>query len=326
MKKLPQRLMESRSFSAQAQRMADLLVFAAVAEHGSLAAAADALDLARSSASKQLSRLEDQLGVTLMHRTTRRTALTDAGRELLLSARSMVQASREAGDSMSGHQRVPSGRLRVTASFTYAHHVLAPLLPEFHRRYPEVQVDLRLADRYVDLWEEDLDLALRLTTSPPPGLAGRPLQACDFVICATPEFLRGQPVRKPADLSGLPCLAYQGPGSGAATEWRLSRAQESVRVKVQAPVRANSSDVVRQLVLSHLGLGLLPLFAVQPDLEAGTLRRVLGSWTPQGPWGPIAWALWQPQRAMAPKLRAMVDFLVEKLADPPLKKTKPGPY
>lgn len=299
------------------QRMADLLLFAQVAERGSFTAAAQSLGIGKSFASKQVRRLEKALSTTLLHRTTRRLVLTEAGRALLEHAQALSRAVAAANDAAASHLSRPSGRLRITASVVYGRAVLAPLLPGFHRRCPDVEVELLLTDRYVDLWDEGLDLALRLTGAPAPGLAGRPLHACGFVLCAAPSFLRTRRIREPADLAGVPCMAF-GTGVGRdGARWTLSRGSERVDVSVRGPVSANSSDVIRELVLGGMGVGLLPTFAVQADLDARALRRVLPTWTPQGSFGPTAWALWPPQRAMAPKLRAMIDYLAQCLGPHP---------
>jgi DNA-binding transcriptional LysR family regulator len=299
------------------QRMADLLLFARVAERGSFTAAAESLGIGKSFASKQVRRLEKGLSTTLLHRTTRRLVLTEAGRALLEHAQAMSRAVEAANDAAASHLSRPSGRLRVTASVVYGRAVLAPLLPGFHRRCPDVEVDLLLTDRYVDLWDEGLDLALRLTGAPAPGLAGRPLHECGFVLCGVPTFLRTRRIREPADLAGVPCMAFAAGMARDGARWTLNRNGERVQVSVRGPVSANSSDVIRELVVGGMGVGLLPTFTVQADLESGLLRRVLPQWTPEGPFSPTAWALWPPQRAMAPKLRAMVDYLAQRLGPHP---------
>jgi len=300
-------------YTEQSRHLTDLLVFAKVVERGSFTAAALALGVGKSAVSKQIQRLERHLSTTLLHRTTRRLVLTEAGRTLAEHADAMLRAAGAAVDAAAAHARQPSGRLRMTASVTYGRHVLAPLLPAFRRRHPAVDVELLLVDRCIDLWEEGLDLAIRLTSVPSPGLAGRPLHDCGFVVCGTPGFLRRHRIRQPADLKGVPCMAFSaGAGPGGAL-WRLRRAPDLAEVPVRGPVVVNSSDVVRELALAGMGLGLLPDFVVRADLDSGRLRAVLPDWTPDGAFGPTAWALWQPQRAMAPKLRAMVDFLVGRL-------------
>lgn len=305
----------AHSFLDQSQRMADLLVFVKVVEQGGFTAAAMALGLGKSSVTKQIQRLERAMGVTLLHRTTRRMAVTEAGQLLYEHAVSMVRATEDASEALSALAERPSGRLRMTASVTYGQHVLAPLLPDFHRLYPGVQVDLLLLNRHVDLWEEGLDLALRLTDEPPERLAGRPVHPFDFVLCASPRFLRGRRLTHPDQLQELPCLPFGVSLPGQPMTWHFDGpARQTCSVKVSGPVIVNSSDVIHDLVRADLGLGLLPRFVVAADLASGRLRSPLPAWRPRPAFGATAWALWQPQRLVPPKLRVMVDFLVQRLS------------
>lgn len=307
----------SDTYLDQAQRLADLLVFVKVVEQGSFTRSALVLGLSKSAVTKQVQRLERGMGVTLLHRTTRKLSVTEAGQLLFAHAEAMVRSVGAASDAMAGLTHHPAGRLRMTAPVTYGRHVLAPLLPAFHKRHPQVQIELLLVDRHVDLWEEGMDLAVRLTDAPPAHLAGRPLHDCAFVLCATPGFLRKHRVRHPADLAGVPCVPFEAGPARATCSWRFSQpGQAPVAVQVSGPVAVNSSDVVRELALAGMGIGLLPAFVVANDLARGTLKAILPAWRPQGAFGPTAWALWQPQRAMPPKLRVMVDFLVASLEAP----------
>jgi len=303
-----------QSHGRQVQQLADLVVFAKVVEQASFSGAARALGLAKSAVSKQVQRLEAGLGAKLLHRTTRQLSLTEAGHVLYEHAALAAQTGDVVQDALGRLTTQPAGVLRMTASATYATHVLAPLVPEFHQRYPEIHLALTLMDRQADLTEDGLDLAIRLTPEPTPSLAGRPLHRCEFVLCASPAYLRHTPIRQPQDLGKAECLAFTPPGPARPATWRLQRAGFSDEVlAVGGCVSVNSSDVVRALVLQGLGVGLLPRFAVAQDIQDRRLRQVLPQWQAQAAFGPMAWALWQPHRAMPQKVRVMVDFLVEKL-------------
>lgn len=315
------------SFFQQSQHMADLLVFVKVVETSGFTAAATALGLGKSAVSKQIQRLERSLGVTLLHRTTRRITVTEAGRVLYEHAATMVRAMEDASASLLSLASRPSGRLKVTTSVSYGKHVLGPLLPAFHRQHPEIQVELLLVNRHVDLWEEGLDLAIRLTDEPPGVLAGRPIHTFDFVLCATPRFLRGKRLSHPDQLAGLPCLPFGVSQPGQPIAWRFTprsgtplkgrpkgHGVQACTVTPSGPVIVNSSDVVRDLLLADMGLGVLPRFVVTDELATGRLREALPAWAPHGSFGSRAWALWPPQRVVPPKLRAMVDFLVGQLS------------
>ena len=297
----------------QSQLVADLLVFATVVEHGTFTAAAGALGIAKSQVTKQVRRLEATLGLTLLHRTTRRMALTQAGESMHEHAQAMARSAGAALDAAAQHGTRPTGRLRVSASVTYGRHVLSSLLPGFIKRFPGVEVELLLVDRYVDLLEEGLDLTVRFTAKPPPSLAGRPLHVVSFVVCGTPGFTRKHPVGQPQDLKRVPCMSFSAQARRNGSTWQFHRGRERVDVDVKGPVVVNSSDVVRELVLGQVGLGLLPEFVVREDLAAKRLAAVLPDWQAAGTFGPTAWALWHPQRAMPPKMRVFVDYLVEQL-------------
>jgi DNA-binding transcriptional LysR family regulator len=311
------RTMRPLSHALQTQQLADMVVFAKVVETASFTAAAQALGLNKSAVSKQVQRLEQSLSARLLHRTTRKLTLTEAGQALCEHAEQVARLAGAAQDAVSQLASRPAGLLRMTASAAYGAHVLAPLLGEFHRLYPDVRLALTLVDRHVHLTEEGMDLAIRLTDQPDPSLAGRPLHRCDWVVCASPAFLRKARVRLPADLGRQPCFAFAaaapGPGPGV---WHFEReAHAAVDVAVAGPVSVNSSDAVREMVLAGMGVGLVPRFVVQPELQRGELVPVLPRWRVRGSLGGTAWALWQAQRQVPPKLRVMVDFLAERLAD-----------
>jgi DNA-binding transcriptional LysR family regulator len=283
-------------FSAQSQQLVDMVVLVKVVDEGSFSGAARAMGMTKSAVSKQIQRLESGFGVKLLNRTTRKLSLTEAGRVLYEHAEQVARINGAAHDALAQLSGRPTGVLRMSTSAVYGQHVLAPLLPEFCALYPDVRVALTLVDRHVDLTEEGIDLVIRLTEQPLDSLAGRPLHACDFVVCASKAFLRRKRIAQ-----GL--------------AWRFHDEHgQAVEVNVRGPITVNSSDMVRALVLSDMGIGLLPRFAVQGDLEAGLLKQVLPGWHPQGAFGPTAWALWQAQRHMPPKLRVMIDFLAAKLS------------
>jgi DNA-binding transcriptional LysR family regulator len=303
------------SYARQVQQFGDMLVFAKVVEQSSFSGAARVLGLTKSAVSKQVRRLEDGLNAKLLHRTTRRLSLTEAGHVLYEHAASAALSGDAAQNVLNVLTSQPTGVLRMTASPAYATYVLAPLMPEFHRRYPDIHVALTLMDRHADLTEDGLDLAIRLTSEPPPFLAGRPLHSCDFVLCASPAFVRRVAIQQPQDLAGAQCLSFTPPGPHRAASWRLQRdgGKDEV-VAVSGCISVNSSEMVRALVIQGLGVGLLPVFTVAQDIREKRLQPVLAKWRPQGTFGAMAWALWQPHRQMPQKVRVMVDYLVEKLA------------
>lgn len=165
----------------------------------------------------------------------------------------------------------------------------------------------------VDLVEEGYDVAIRLTRTPPPQVVTKPLMPVRYRLCATVDYLQGRKIETPADLAGHNCLHY---GLGEfGNEWRFQRAGEEARIRVASNVTVNNSEVVRDLLLADLGVGLLWNYAVDREIAAGRLQALLPAWTPVGPFGQTAWAIWLPQPHLPPKIRVFVDFLAAQLGE-----------
>jgi DNA-binding transcriptional LysR family regulator len=297
-----------------------MAIFAKVVDHKGFSAAARQIRLTKSAISKQVSGLEQTLGVRLLHRTTRALSLTEAGQALYERASQSVALAEEARAAVAQMTLAPRGTLRVTASVAFGKLCIAPLVPAFLARYPEVRVHLGLLDRFVDLADEGYDLAIRLARVLPEGVVAKRLKPINYVVCAAPAYLRNRPrLRSPADLAAHECL-YYGSGEfgdtwsferdrshGRPREGQPGRGRENVRVTARFVV--NSSEVIREAVLAGAGIGLLPMFVVQRDLADARLTRLLAGWRPQGPFGSAAYAVWLPDRYLPPKVRAFVEFL-----------------
>jgi len=298
----------------EGQQLAAMVVFACVVDAGGFSAAARQLGLTKSAVSKQVQKLERELGIKLLHRTTRKLSLTEPGQIVHAHAEQVARLGASVRDALAQLAERPSGLLRITTSVTYGVHVLAPLLPEFFARYPDVRVALTLMDRHVDLVEEGHDLAIRLTDAPPDALIGRRLHSCDFVLCAVPDLAGLEDLHHPEHLARYPCLSFSTSMLAKDAGWRFIDPQgNAFAVMVQGPLAVNSSDAARELILAKVGIGLLPRFVVESDLAQGRLVPLLTEWKAEGRFGP-AWALWSPQRQMLPKLRVMIDFLTSRLA------------
>lgn len=295
----------------------EMAIFARVVEAKSFSGAARQLGLGKSAVSKQISRLEQALGVRLLHRSTRTLSLTDEGRAVYEHCASMVAAAEAAEVAASNLNAAPRGTLRVSAPVSFGTRHVAPAIRSFLARYPEMRVELVLLDRFVDLAEEGFDLVIRLADRLPDGLIARRLLDIDFVICASPAYLaqRGTP-RQPADLAGHNCLLYGHGGFGK--QWRLralggntaADSSREVQVAVDGNFQVNSSEAVHEALLADMGLGLIPRLSVEDDLARGTLRVVLPGWQVIAPFA-AASAVFAPSRAPSPKLRAFVDHLLE---------------
>ena len=301
--------------------LADLAVFVRVVDTQGFSSAARAMGLTKSAISKRINRLEKQLGLRLLQRTTRAMSLTEAGRVLYERAAQGVAFLDETARLAAGLVDAPRGTLRVTASVTFGKLCLAPLIPEFLARYPEIELQLTLLDRFVDLVEEGYDVALRLTRTPPEQVVAKALMPVRYRLCAAVDYLKSQKIEAPADLAGHNCLHYGLREFG--NEWRFQRVgeeKEEARVRVTSNVVVNNSEVVRDLLLAGMGIGLVWNYAVDREIADGRLLPLLPDWSPVGPFGQTAYALWLPQTHLPPKIRIFVDFLAERLRETPMSK------
>ena len=293
-------------------RLTATRVFVEVVERGSQTAAAEALEMSRAMVSRYLGELEAWVGARLLHRTTRKLSLTGAGEQLLGQCREIL-AMAEAMQSVSRtDQAAPRGTLRIACSQSLAQAWLVHALDEFIRRYPQVSVDLLVGSQAVNLVEARIDLALRITNQLDPNLIARPLAVCRSVVCATPAYLakHGTPLQ-PEDLAQHNCLSYAYFGRSI---WEFTRAGEPHAVAVSGNLSANESMVLLEAVLADTGISLQPRYSVSAQLRSGTLVQLLPDYEPQQLG---IHALYGTRRQMPPALRALLDFLIERLADRP---------
>ena len=284
-----------------------------IAQTGSFTQAAQRLALSKAAVSQRVAELERAVGSTLVQRTTRSVRLTDAGRRLVDdTAESFAQIARSLADvrELAGQ---PRGLVRVTAPVALGRQQIAPTLEPFLRRYPEVRIELELADRLSNLAHEGFDLAVRHTSAPPDNHVAWKLCDSRTLLVATAGYLRrrGTP-QHPAELATHDCLAYlrTGPAQWSfeqAERVRGSREPQRISVRVQGPLRANNSELLRDAVLSGLGIAQIPDFSVAAALRAGRLREVLPQWRPVGFFGEAIYAI----RPWSPNTPRAVQVLVE---------------
>ena len=282
--------------------------FVAIVDSGSLTAAADALRLSGPTVVRLLAALEREVGVRLLNRTTRRSSLTDEGREYYERCR-RVLAEVDAADAMlSARQAEPRGRLRITAPSAYGRLHIAPIAREFLRRYPNVEVELLLLDRVVDLIEEGIDAAVRIAHLPESSLVAVRVGEVRRVVCAAPPYLRKHdPPLQPADLAAHRCIAYAG--LVPDDMWTFGRKGEQ-RISVRSVLRTNQFDVALDACLAGLGCGQFLSYQVADQLQARTLRSVLDEFAPP----PVPIQIVYPQaRLLSPNVRAFVDLAVTSL-------------
>ena len=298
-----------------AEDLPAMAVFAKVVESRGFSAAARQLGLTKSAVSKQVTRLETSLGARLLNRTTRALSLTEAGSAVYEHCARMVAAAEEAELAVHRLAAAPRGLLRVTASVTFGRLHVAPAIGDFLAAYPEVEVQLMLTDRMVDLADEGFDLAIRIADRLGDNLVARRLAPVRFVVSAAPDYLarHGTP-RKPADLAQHNCLVFSQEGLGDS--WRFQSRDGSERIRVAGRYQVNSSEATRDSMLAGMGIAMAPIFTVGPDIRAGRLKVVLPRYRVVAPYDAVH-AVYLPNRHLLPKMRAFIDCLVERFAGKP---------
>ena len=290
-----------------APRFDVIQAFVKVAETGSFSEAARRLGLSKSMISRQVSALEAELGVRLLHRTTRSLSPTEAGRAYLERCQRILADLEEANQLVSRLQAVPRGRLRVNAPLSFGISHLATALPDFLRRYPEIELDMGMTDRHVDLVEEGWDVAVRIGRLADSSLIARRLAPIRHIVAAAPSYLERKGVPAvPQDLAGHDCLTH---GGAVALEWRFVSAEgRPMPQEVHGRFHADNGDVLRVMALAGLGITLLPSFFIGDDIGAGRLVQILGDYVPLDA---SLNAVYPHARHLSPKVRAFVDYLAE---------------
>lgn len=293
----------------------DLAVFAAVVASGGFAAAARALALTPSAVSKRVSRLEDRLGVRLFQRTTRQVNLTEAGERFHERSLRILAEIEEAEQEAAAVRGTPRRLLRINASVAFAKRQLAPLMPAFLARYPEVQVELAGADRYVDLVASGVDVAVRFGGQTDSSLIARKLAPLQRMLCAAPVYVEkhGLP-RTPADLVRHNCLILNQQ-SALLDDWLLVGPLGPLKQRVKGNFVAGNGEVLFEALLAGLGIARVTDFMAAEELRAGRLVRVLPDYTID-PHSAI-YAVYAPGRHVPPKVRAFIDFLVKQYSPRP---------
>lgn len=284
--------------------MALLRFFVATVAHGSLSAAARAQDTTLPVASRKLTQLERALGVRLLHRTTRRQSLTEEGALLHAHAVRLLAELDDVGHQLMRTRGVVTGLLRIAAPAAFGRRYLAPLLGRFSALHPELQVELELGDRMLDLVAAGIDLAVRFGGLDDSSYVSRPLAPNHRVLCAAPAYARRHGLPESlAELSHHDCL---GIGVPAPTEWRFAQTV----VRIVPKLASNDGEAVHQWALHGHGIALKSIWDVADDLQAGRLVRVLPHLPSQD--APLH-AVYPNRNHLALRVRTCIDFLVEQL-------------
>ncbi|MBV7535590.1 LysR family transcriptional regulator [Duganella sp. sic0402] len=281
-------------------------VFISIAERGSMIAAAEALDMSRAMVTRYLAEMEAWAGARLLHRSTRRLSLTDAGELTLARCRRMLEVADDMAVAAGADADTPQGLLRITCSQALAQAQLLGAVGEYLQRYPRTSVDLQMSNRAVNLIEERIDLALRVTNTLEPNLIARQLGVCDSVVCAAPSYLaqHGTP-QLPQDLASHNCLTYTYFGKSL---WQFSDAGgAALSVPVSGNLSANEDFILLTAVEQGAGIALQPRYSAAPLIGQGKLVALLPGYTPlsMGIYG-----IYTSRQHMSPALRAMLDLLL----------------
>ena len=287
-----------------------LIAFVAVIDTGSFSNAAQQLGQTPSGVSRTISRLEQQLGMTLIHRTTRRLDLTEEGSWLLARARRILADLEETESQAAFARTQPAGLVRVNAATPTLDHLIAPQLADFFDAYPQVQVELTSGETVVDLIEEKADVAIRIGNLADSTLNARRLGRSRIRVLAAPGYLErhGTP-RHVEDLTRHRLVGFVAPAS--LNTWPL-RAGTEEGWRIAPHVTATSGETVRHLALQGAGIVSLSDFLTRADVAAGRLVPVLEE--ASLPWTQPVWAVFYKQGALAPRVKALVDFLADRLA------------
>lgn len=283
--------------------------FVEVAQSHSFTSAAKKLKTSVAQVSRRVSALEERLAVKLLNRTTRKVSLTEAGLVYFQQCKHLVEGLELANIAVTQMQSQPKGLLKVTAPVTYGEQKLAPLFNQFLQLYPQIDMELILSNQKLDLVESGIDLAIRLGRLENSTMIARQLASRQIYVCASKDYLQrfGEP-HTLSELSQHQCLL------GSLDHWHFQQAGKSLSIRVHGRIKCNSGFALRDAALRGLGLVQLPDFYVEEDLAVGALIEVLTQFREQREG---IWALYPQNRNLSPKVRLLIDFLVEKLSDSP---------
>ncbi|MDE1146947.1 MAG: LysR family transcriptional regulator [Azospirillaceae bacterium] len=296
----------------------NMQVFVRVVELGSLSAAGRNLRMSPALVSHRIQQLEAHLGARLLNRTTRQLQATETGQIFYQHCLEVLEAVERAHSSIATEGGVPSGSVRVTAPLGFGRRVLGPLVPEFRKTYPMVDVRLRLSDHLLDLLRESVDMAIRMANLKDSSFVVRKIADVRRVLVAAPDYLaaRGRP-KTPSDLLEHDCLLLRFPGT-QQYRWPLvgkgppgkDEGAKTTKLSVAGPIDADDGDVLTRWALDGQGIALKPLWEVADDIKAGALEIIM----PDHPPEPVQLAVVYPHRALLPaKVQSLSDFLVPRI-------------
>ncbi len=288
-----------------------LKLFIRIAATHNISLAGSELRLSPAVASAHINKLEADLGVRLIHRTTRKVSLTEEGRAFLPHAEDVISSIEAARASVGAGNAFPRGTLRVAAPASFGRMHILPALTKFLTLYPDLNVDLKLSDTIVDLVEGGFDIAIRNSALKDSSLIAKKLAPDTRILCSSPEYLaqNGEP-QFPEDLHSHQCITLMG-----LDDWAFKTAKGQVNIKAKGVLRTDNGEAVRDACVNGLGVTISSKWSVYKHLQSGELVQILNEY-------PIAtdtaiWAVYPSSRLLAPKVRAFIDYFAEYFGDPP---------
>lgn len=294
-----------------------LRIFVITQRKGSLSAAGRSLSLSPATISRRISALEEELGVQLVDRTSRNLKMTEAGQAFLGRAEAVLEAMAEAEAAARNSRERPEGLLRIHSRTQIGQRVIAPLLPKFRERYPDIRVQMELSEHPVNLVEHDFDVDIRTGESNDSGFIIKRLLSSDEVLVASPAFAKSHTrLKHPQDLPHMPCLTYRR--EREATTWKyIAEDGEQRELAIEGVLSANNGEVLRLAAIGGMGIALLSEPTVRADLQSGTLVRLLPEYRfAVRQFSNGIFAVFRQSRTLPLKVRAFVDFTTEALREP----------
>ncbi|WP_413110425.1 LysR family transcriptional regulator [Thaumasiovibrio sp. DFM-14] len=290
--------------------LSDLAVFTTVVDTGSFTAAAQKVGVTPSAISRQISRLEDALGVKLLERTTRNLTLSEAGRVAYTYSVNMLDAANKACDISSSTVNEPRGFLRVAAPKAFGKQILSPLIPPFLKRYPQIKLHIKISDHYVDPISDQIDVIFKLTDHPTEGLVSKKLGDIRLVLYASKHYFSDKEVpTHPSDLIQHECVFL---GENVLdNEWEFSLAGKKVKVSIDGRYRVNHTEMRLDAIKSGIGIGVLPEFAARTIMHDPDYIHVLPDWQLAGNYRGQVVMQFAQTKYMPTKQRVFVDYIVE---------------
>lgn len=289
-------------------RLTAAKVFVDVATSGSFTATADRLEMSRPMVTRYIEAMESWLNARLLHRTTRKVSLTTAGEDCLEEVKLWLKQAESLGDLANTGGEL-SGTIRLATSMSFGYSQVVPVIQQFLALHPKVSIDVDLQDSVTDLTDSQIDIAIRIASTPAPSLIGKPIALCESVIVASPDYLaNSEPISTPGDLTHHACLGYK---NFQQHVWHLTKADLQQSVEVSCRLTANEATTLLNAALCHGGLAMQPTYLVSQYLKNGQLKQVLPDWKPDDM---TVYVLYSSRKHMRPAVRALIDYLSDYFA------------